>query len=266
MLFAFVLPLFHLRFTIAARLRRGHDNRHARACRRVQCRAMDQRLIHIRRGVGESLPLFVPAIPFALVFGVVVGESGISPWLGWSSSPLMFGGAAQITLLSLLGEGASVAAAVTAALIVGSRHLLYSVTLAPRFKGQPRWFRWLGPYVLIDQVFALAMLRRDEDPAAFRVYFLSAGFTFWFLWMLCTAAGLFIGPLVPSGWGLAFAAPVLFMGLLVTAIDRWEKVVVALFAAFLTALFADLPNRSGLLLGALLGVLLGLLLELRRKP
>jgi predicted branched-subunit amino acid permease len=83
---------------------------------------------------------------------------------------------------------------------------------------------------------------------------------------LCTAAGLFIGPLVPSGWGLAFAAPVLFMGLLVTAIDRWEKVVVALFAAFLTALFADLPNRSGLLLGALLGVLLGLLLELRRKP
>ena len=226
---------------------------------------MSERLTQIQRGIRESLPLFVPAMPFALVFGVVVSESGISPWLGWSTSPIMFSGAAQITLLSLLGEGASVAAAVTAALIVGARHLLYSVTLAPRFQDQPRWFRWLGPYVLIDQVFALAMLRRDQDPAAFRVYFLSAGFTFWSLWLLCTAAGLFIGPLVPSAWGLAFAAPVLFTALLVTAIDRWEKLAVALSAGLLTALFAGLPNRSGLLLGALLGVLLGLLLEARRR-
>ena len=61
------------------------------------------------------------------------------------------------------------------------------------------------------------------------------------------------------------AAPVLFTALLVTAIDRWEKLAVALSAGLLTALFAGLPNRSGLLLGALLGVLLGLLLEARRR-
>lgn len=220
-------------------------------------------MLQIRRGIAESVPLFVPAIPFALVFGVVVGQSGIAPWLGWSSSPLIFGGAAQITLLSLLGEGASVAAAVTAALIVGARHLLYSVTLAPRFQNQPRWFRWVGPYVLIDQVFALVMLRQEEDSAAFRYYFLSVGFTFWGLWMICTALGLFIGPLVPAEWRLAFAAPVLFTGLLVTAIDRWEKLAVALVAGGLTVCFSDLPNRSGLLLGATIGIAFGMLLELR---
>ncbi len=216
-------------------------------------------------GIRDSLPLFVPAIPFALVFGVVVGESAIAPWLGWSSSPIIFGGAVQITLLTLLGEGASVAAAVTAALIVGARHLLYSVTMAPRFRGQPRWFCWLGPYVLIDQVFALSMLYRDEDPAAFRTYFLCAGFTFWSLWMLCTALGLSIGPLVPEEWKLAFAAPVLFMALLVTAIDRWEKVLVALVAGGITVVFAELPNRFGLLLGAVLGIAVGLSIDLLRK-
>ena len=226
---------------------------------------MTNQYLHARRGAAESLPLFVPAIPFALVFGVVVANSGISPWLGWSSSPIMFGGAAQITWLSLLGEGASVAAAVTAALIVGARHLLYSVTMAPRFQNQPRWFRWLGPYVLIDQVFALSVIRDDEDPAAFRAYFLSAGFTFWSLWAICTAAGLFIGPLVPAEWDLAFAAPVLFTALLVTAVDRWEKLAVALLAGALTVVFADLPNRSGLLVGAVAGIGLGLLLELRRR-
>lgn len=226
---------------------------------------MTDRHIYIKRGVFESIPLFIPAMPFALVFGVVVGESGIAPWLGWSSSPLMFGGAAQITIVSLLGEGASVAAAVTAALIVGARHLLYSISIAPRFKGQPQWFRWVGPYVLIDQVFALAMLRQDEDPAAFRAYFLSAGFTFWGLWMLCTAGGLFVGPWVPSQWNIAFAAPVLFTALLVMAIDRWEKVAVALLSGTVTVMLADLPNRSGLLAGAVIGVLFGLFLEGRRK-
>lgn len=226
---------------------------------------MSDRYLHVKRGVFETIPLFIPAIPFALVFGVVVGESGIAPWLGWSTSPLMFGGAAQITIVSLLGEGASIAAAVTAALIVGARHLLYSVSIAPRFKGQPRWFRWLGPYVLIDQVFALVMLRQDEDPAAFRAYFLSAGFTFWALWMLCTAAGLFVGPLVPSHWNIAFAAPVLFTALLVTAVDRWEKVAVALLSGAFTVMLTGLPNRSGLLVGAVIGILLGLLLESRRK-
>ena len=124
---------------------------------------MSMRAQEIRRAVLDTLPLFVPAIPFALVFGLVVGESGIAPWLGWSSSPIIFGGAAQITLISLLGEGASVAAAVTAALIVGARHLLYSVTMAPRFQGQPRWFRFIGPYVLIDQVFVEYFVKAPTD-------------------------------------------------------------------------------------------------------
>ena len=69
----------------------------------------------IVRGSIDALPLFIPAIPFAFVFGVVVANAGIPGWLGWSSSPIIFGGAIQVTLFTLLGEGASVAAAVSAA-------------------------------------------------------------------------------------------------------------------------------------------------------
>lgn len=86
------------------------------------------------RGSLDALPLFIPALPFAFVFGVVVANAGIPQWLGWSSSPIIFGGAIQVTLFTLIGEGASVAAAVSAALIVGARHMLYSVALAPGFK------------------------------------------------------------------------------------------------------------------------------------
>lgn len=215
----------------------------------------------VTRGILDCLPLFVPAIPFALVFGVVVADAGIPVWLGWSSSPLIFGGAAQITLLSLLGEGASVAAAVTAALIVGARHLLYSVTVAPQFHGQPGWFRLLGPYMLIDQVFALTAINPQTTPTAFRHYYLAVGLTFWSLWMSFTALGLFIGPMVPESWQLSFTAPILFVGLLAVATDRWEKILVAGVAMLVTVLLSELPNRVGLLVGALVGIGLGFLLE-----
>lgn len=215
----------------------------------------------VRRGILDVLPMFVPAIPFALVLGVVIVDSGLGRLLGWSSAPLMFGGAAQISLISLLGEGASVSAAVSAALIIGARHLLYSATLAPEFQRQPRWFRWLGPYMLIDQVFALSVLRKGTDPDAFRVYYLTIGATFWTLWLTTCALGLVLGPLIPGSWKLVFAAPVLFTALLVVAADRWQKVLAALVAAAVTLLLAALPNRSGLLLGALTGIGAGMLAD-----
>ena len=218
-----------------------------------------------KRGIKKSVPLFIPAIPFALVFGVVVGSTGVPALLGWSSAPVIFGGAAQITLLTLLGEGASIAAASTAALIVGARHLLYSVTLAPRFQNQPAWFRWLGPYVLIDQVFALMMVDHEEDPTDFRHFFLASGLTFWVLWMSFTALGIVLGPVIPPEWKLSFAVPVLFIGLLTVAVDRWQKALVAVIAMLITALLAELPNRSGLLVGAVVGIALGVLLERFRQ-
>ena len=206
------------------------------------------------RGSLDAIPLFIPALPFAFVFGVVVAEAGIPEWLGWSSSPIIFGGAIQVTLFTLIGEGASVAAAVSAALIVGARHMLYSVTLAPQFQNQPTWFRWVGAYVLIDQVFVLSQIKAINEPVAFRRYFLAAGFTFWTLWMTSTALGIGLGPIIPVEWGVEFAAPVLFVSLMMAACNRGDKLASAAVAMGLTYLLAALPNRTGILIAVVLSV------------
>lgn len=220
----------------------------------------------IRRGVTDALPLYVPAVPFALVIGLAIVESGVNVFAGWSGSWLIFGGAAQLTLISLLGSGAAVIAAITAALVVNARHLMYSAAMAPTFQKQPTWFRWLGPYVLIDQMFALAVIEETHsDPDEFRSYYLGAGLTFWTLWQATTALGIAIGPVVPEDWNLEFAVPLLFVGLIVIGIDRSSKLIAALVGAGVTFLFAGLPNRSGLLIGALVGVVVGTIVE-RMRP
>lgn len=212
-----------------------------------------------RRAFVDALPLFIPAIPFALVLGLAITESGMGALVGWSSSPIIFGGSAQLTLVSLLGGGTSVIAAMTAALVVNARHLMYSAALAPTFQRQPRWFRWFGPYLLIDQLFALSMLRLDDEPGDFRTYYLVAGLTFWVTWLATTALGLLIGPVVPEAWHLEFAVPILFVGLLILGIDNYPKVIAAVVGAGVTLLAAGLPNRGGLLVGSLAGILAGTL-------
>jgi predicted branched-subunit amino acid permease len=221
--------------------------------------------VSLRRGITDALPLYVPAVPLALVIGLAISESGINVLAGWSGSWLIFGGAAQLTLISLLGTGTAVIAAITAALVVNARHRMYSAAMAPTFQKQPVWFRRLGPYVLIDQMFALTSVEAAEsEPEAFRVYYLGAGATFWCLWQVTTALGIVIGPVVPEGWNLEFAVPILFIGLIVIGIDKSSKTVAALVGAGVTFWFAGLPNRSGLLVGAVAGVVAGTLVERSR--
>lgn len=214
----------------------------------------------VRRGIADALPLYVPAIPFALVLGLAIVESEVGLFTGWSGSWLIYSGAGQIVLVSLLGTGASVVAAMTASLVVSARHLMYSAALAPSFQRQPAWFRWVGSYLLLDQVFALMTVRLDDEPDDFRTYYLAAGLTFWVLWQVTTLLGIVIGPVVPEEWNLAFAVPLLFMGLLVLGIDSSPKLVAALVAAAVTFVLAGMPNRAGLLVGSVVGVLGGVVM------
>ena len=219
----------------------------------------------VKRALADALPMYVPAIPFALVIGLTVVETGMNQLVGWSSASIIFGGAAQLTVISLLGSGTAVAAAVTAAIVVNARHLMYSAALAPKFQEQPRWLRWVGPYLLIDQLFALSMLRLDDDPKAFRTYYLTVGAFFWISWQLTIALGLLLGPAIPEEWNLEFAVAILFLGLVVIAVDRFPKAVAAVVGAGGTYIFAGLPNRSGLLVGAMVGILAGTVAERMRS-
>jgi len=218
----------------------------------------------VRAAFSDMLPLFLPALPFALLFGVMVVESGVPHLLGWSSSFIMFGGSAQMTLITLVGEGAAVSAAITTTLIVTARHILYSVTLAPRFQVQPRWFRWVGPYVLIDQVFALTQIRDLSDDDDFRRYYLTAGFTFWAMWVLFTGLGIVLAPVIPEDIGIEIAITLMFLGLLLMAIRRRAQVVTAVISAAVALWFAHLDNQVGLIVAVVASLSVATLAEWRR--
>ncbi len=46
----------------------------------------------IKRGITDALPLFVPAVPFALVIGLAIVEGGVNPLAGGAVADLWWGG------------------------------------------------------------------------------------------------------------------------------------------------------------------------------
>ena len=212
------------------------------------------------RGARDMAALLVPTIPMALVLGVAIAESTVPNLAGWSSSWLLFGGAAQLTAVTLLGEGAGVAAAVIGALTVNARHIMYSAALVPRFRGQPRWFRFLGPYMMLDQVFALSSVH-EAPPRAWRAYYLGAGLLAWTYWQVFVGAGVIFGPALSADFDVSFAVPALFLALLVPSLVRRPAIVAAAVGGIVTAAFWQIPNRGGMLVGGVAGVLAGYLAD-----
>lgn len=213
-----------------------------------------------RIALRDVLPLVIPAIPFGFVLGLAITESEMPLWAAWLTSPLIFAGAAQLTMVTIAGS-ASLWAIISAVLVINSRNVMYSAALAAPFRQQPAWLRWLAPFVLVDQVFALAVIRSDEPPASFRRYYFTIGIVFFAVWNLVVPLGMVVGPVIPESWQLDFAPVVMFVGLTLFAVKRVPAGVAALVGGLVSLAAAGLSDRLGILVGAITGVLAGAIVD-----
>lgn len=213
-----------------------------------------------RAALGDAWPLFVPAVPFALVLGVAITESAMPTAVAWSTNLVIFAGAAQLATVSLAATATWLTLVATAA-VINLRHVMYSAALSPRFGGQPTWFRWLGPYLLIDQLFALSVTKPELDDDEFRRYYLTAGLFFLVTWNLCVTLGLVVGSAIPTEWRLDVAPAVMFAGLVVIGLTSRPAVVAAVTGAAVCFLSLDVPNNGAILIGAVAGVTAGYLAD-----
>jgi hypothetical protein len=79
--------------------------------------------------------------------------------------------------------------------------------------------------------------------------------------MVGTVAGAVGGASIPPAWELEFAAPLVFVALLVPAVRTRPSLVAATVAGVVALLAASAPLQLGLLVGAVAGVAAGLVAE-----
>ena len=70
------------------------------------------------RGVKDTIPLVIGAIPFGIIFGALAITAGLSVWAVLGFSLIVFAGSAQFVAASLVSQGAGVALIVLTTFIV----------------------------------------------------------------------------------------------------------------------------------------------------
>jgi predicted branched-subunit amino acid permease len=213
--------------------------------------------------------MLVGVVPFGLVAGASPVAEGLGAGAAVGFSTIVFAGASQLAAIDVLGDGGSALVAALAAWTINLRMVLYSASLAPHLAHEPLTTRLGVAYVLTDQAYAVsisAITGQGQAPSRRVPYYLGAALLLWGSWQVATIAGTLIGSSVPEDVPLAFAVPLVFLVLLVPALDRPPAVVAAAVGGLGAVAAAELGAGSlSLTVGAVAGIAAGTLADHRRS-
>jgi 4-azaleucine resistance transporter AzlC len=166
----------------------------------------------LRDGARRTVPIGIAVVAFGVSFGVLARTAGMGVWAPVVMSATTFAGSAQFASVSILHTGGSVAAAVAAAVLLNTRYVPISISVARLFHGSlPR--RVVQSQLIVDESWAVSV----RPGGGFdRRLLLGAGLLLYPCWVGGTAIGVVGGGLLgnPNRLGLDAAFPALFLALL----------------------------------------------------
>lgn len=183
--------------------------------------------------VRMGLSIAVAVGLYGISFGALAVAAGLSVWQAVTLSALMFTGGSQFAFIGVVSGGGSLAAATTAASLLGLRNAVYGVQINTLLRPR-RAIRPLQAHLTIDESTATAVAQVSTDER--RRGFWAAGLGVWVLWNLFTLFGALVGERLgdPQAWGLDGAAVAAFLGLLWPRLTGRDAHAIAIAAAFVT--------------------------------
>ena len=210
----------------------------------------------------DTLGIAVSVAAFGLVFGLAARNAGFSPVEAVASSVVVFAGASQFAAAGYIAAGLPWAPIVVLTFFLNARHLLYSASMAPRFRQVPLPQRAAMSHVLTDEAFALSAahfhrLGRLDLPG----YWIAAILGVFLPWNLATVAGVLLGGAIPnpSTFGLDIVFPAAMGGLAVGLVTGRREFAAAGTGAIIgTGMSLLIGPALGIVVGGLVGPLLGM--------
>jgi 4-azaleucine resistance transporter AzlC len=214
-----------------------------------------------RRGLLDGISLVVGYFSIALSFGILAVRLGFSPAEAQLVSAVVYAGASQFALVTLLAAGASPWSVAGAVAAMNLRHLFYGPALLSRMpkggaNGGGRVARPLLAFGMTDEVFALAS--GCMTPQHGEHWLLGVQAAAYGAWLAGTATGAFASHWGAARWpavdaGLAFVLPALFLALLAQFVHRRHVLPLALAAGTALVLSYRVPGHVAMLVAMVIG-------------
>jgi len=210
-----------------------------------------------RRFVSASLMIGIAFVIFGASFGVLSVSAGASVAQTCAMSLLVFTGASQMSAVSVLASGGTVASAFGGAVLLSGRNAVYGLAMSPVLKQGSFASRLLGAQWVIDET--TAVVSAETDPATRRTAFWISGAILYASWNIGTLLGALVGSSInPSDFGLDAAFPVMFTAMIARHLRSSAGRKAALFGAVAAVALAPFMPIGLPILVSALGMLFGI--------
>lgn len=214
-------------------------------------------------GIKGAIPVMLGYIPVGLAFGVLAAQAQLNGIEVLFMSLMVYAGSSQFIAAALLGTGASAGTIIITTFLVNSRHLLMSASLAPHMKKISPGLLALIGFGITDETFAVSMNQvcQEEKSAG---YFLGLNITAQLCWIICTVLGTAVGNIIPDPetFGLHFALPAMFIGLLMLQLKEGLSYLMAVLAVVLSLFIKMiLPGSWNIILASVITATIGVMIE-----
>ena len=221
---------------------------------------MTGRTVAFQRGFRRVLPVVLGVVPFGIAYGAASAQA-----MHWSQclgmSALVFAGTAQFIAVGLLSQGVNLVSIIATTLMVNLRFVLLSSALSPVLLRETRAWQAVMSFFVVDESFAISTVEFERGETS-SFLFLGTGCALWVIWMLSSALGIWLGPLIPKGYGFEFALPASLIGVLALLIRTRAVAAVGILGALLClAMYSVLPGAWSSLLAAMVATTLGVIWE-----
>lgn len=219
---------------------------------------------HFTEGLRRTFPLFIGVVPFGLAYGISAKTAGLSLFHTVFMSLFVFAGASQFIAVELMKQKAWAVAILITTLVVNLRHILMALSLKPFLNRYGVVQRLAAAFGLIDETYAVSSIYYTEKKEGFISFLFASAVLMYIGWAGSSFAGYILGEQIkdPLKWGLDFAMPATFIGILVPQLKS-KTIVCAVIASAISAVAFKvwMNNPMFILFGALIGASAGYALE-----
>lgn len=216
-----------------------------------------------RDGVKASVPILLGYLPIGLAFGILAAQQGLSTMEILAMSLFVYAGSAQFIAAAMMASGADALSIITTTMFVNLRHLLMSASMSAQLKKISTRVQAIIAMGITDETFAVSnhhLQSHDATPG----YFAGLHFTSHACWILSTVLGGVFGAYLSEAtkWGIDFALPAMFIGLLLMQMKGLKDILVAVCAGGLSLIIAlTLKGNWNVLLASVLAATIGVITE-----
>ncbi len=221
------------------------------------------------RGLKGGTIIALSSAPFAVLFGAVAADNGLSVGEAALMSAMVYAGASQLVGIELFGHHVAPWLVILSVFAVNFRHILYSAALAKfitHFTPVQKFFTF---FLLTDPQFAESVKSGESGRGVSFTWYIAFGGAVYFPWLFFSIVGVYFGKMIgdPKTFGIDVLLPIYFLGLVIGFRRRpgfYPVVVASSLGSVLGYHFVGSPWHVSI--GAAVGEFVAALLPLPSSP